>query len=184
MLRYGLLGLLNYNDLTGYEMTKTFEDSISFFWNVTMSQVYRELAKMLENGWVEFSVVVQTEKPNKKVYSITESGREELLKWLFEYNGASYFVTRNSFLVNLFFSGLKDISENIKMLRQFREDCLAHAESIAKTEQIIADYSDSVTDEIHTEYWDIVADLGRSQIRETINWVDRSIKRLEERECL
>ena len=180
MLKYGLLGLLNYKDLTGYEMTRTFKDSINFFWNVTMSQIYRELSKMRQNGWVDYTTVLQEDKPNKKLYAITESGRAELLRWLFEYNGESYFVTRNSFLVNLFFSGIKDVQENIRMLRRFREDCLAHATAMTRTAGSIQDYSKTVTQQIHTVYWDIVADLGRSQIRETINWVDRSIRRLEE----
>ena len=31
-LKHGLLGLLNYGSMTGYELDKIFRDSLSFFW--------------------------------------------------------------------------------------------------------------------------------------------------------
>ena len=66
MLKYGLLGLLSYKNLAGYELTKTFKDSIGMFWNVTMSQVYRELNKMLSENWLNYEIIIQEDKPNKK----------------------------------------------------------------------------------------------------------------------
>lgn len=43
MLKHGILGLLNYGDMTGYEIMKVFRDSLSFFWTANTSQIYREL---------------------------------------------------------------------------------------------------------------------------------------------
>ena len=45
--------------------------------------------------------------------------------------------------------------------------------------QKIPEYSEKITNNIEAVYWDIVADLGRTNITETIKWVDRSISRLE-----
>lgn len=149
------------------------------FWNVTMSQVYRELNKMLSENWLNYEIIIQEDKPNKKIYSITEKGRSELMKWLFEYNGEAFFITRNSFLVNLFFSSMKDISSNITMLKRFKEDCVIRSNQLLNTSKTIPEYAEKITNNIDAVYWDIVADLGRTNITETIKWVDRSISRLE-----
>lgn len=82
MLKHGILGLLNYHDMTGYEIMEVFRDSLQFFWNAQTSQIYRELQGLEQKGWVTKTVVPQMGKPDKNVYSVNESGREELLKWL------------------------------------------------------------------------------------------------------
>ena len=43
MLKHGILGLLNYHSLTGYEIMEVFRDSLNFFWSAQTSQIYREL---------------------------------------------------------------------------------------------------------------------------------------------
>lgn len=82
MLKHGILGLLNYCDMTGYEIMEVFRDSLRFFWNARTSQIYRELQGLEGKKWVSKTLVAQAGKPDKKVYSITEEGKKELLLWL------------------------------------------------------------------------------------------------------
>ena len=82
MLKHGILGLLNYMEMTGYEIMETFRDSLNYFWDAKTSQIYRELQGLEQKQWVSKTVVPQTGKPDKNVYSITAAGREELLRWL------------------------------------------------------------------------------------------------------
>ena len=82
MLKHGILGLLNYGDMTGYEIREAFESSLKFFWPAQTSQIYRELIVLEKNKWIEKHTVEQSGKPNKNICSITEEGREELLRWL------------------------------------------------------------------------------------------------------
>lgn len=81
-LRFALLGLLARESLTGYDLTKRFDTTIGFFWSAKHSQIYPELANLTKEGLVTFEVVAQTSKPNKKVYTITEAGREALAEWV------------------------------------------------------------------------------------------------------
>ena len=179
MLKYGLLGLLSYKELSGYDLNKAFKESIGFFWTATMSQVYRELNNMLKDEWLSCRFELQEGKPNKKIYAIKPAGKEKLLEWLFTYNGESYFISRNSFLVNLFFSGHKDYKSNIAMLRKFKADCCNYANSLQGTGEAIINFSKDIKDTTSAVYWEIVADLGKSQIITTLNWLDRSIEKLE-----
>ena len=66
-LKHGLLGLLNYSSMTGYELDKAFKVSLSFFWQAKTSQIYRELDAMETNGWLSSQRIIQSEKPNKRV---------------------------------------------------------------------------------------------------------------------
>lgn len=54
--------------------------------------------------------VIQNEKPNKRVYSITDQGKNELAKWLAEPEAdISHAVQiKNAFLTRMFFAGAKE----------------------------------------------------------------------------
>ena len=81
-LRHVILGFVEMMPLSGYDLKTMFDSSVRFYWSATHTQIYRTLDKMCKEGLVTFDVVQQTERPNKKVYSITEAGRKELREWL------------------------------------------------------------------------------------------------------
>lgn len=82
MLKHVLLIALSDAPLSGYEMTKKVDAGMGHFWKASHQQVYGELAKLSETGWVEFKAVSQSGKPDKKIYSITNEGRLALQDWL------------------------------------------------------------------------------------------------------
>src|SRR4029450_10913696 len=67
--------------MTGYELPKTFDASIGFFWKANHQQIYRELTKLRDRGHILGREVVQSGKPNKLVYSLTGEGRTALRHW-------------------------------------------------------------------------------------------------------
>jgi DNA-binding PadR family transcriptional regulator len=81
-LREVILTVLTQGQLTGYEITKNFDDVLSYFWRASHQQVYRELARLSDDGCVTHEVVEQAGKPNKKVYGLTDLGRDELARWV------------------------------------------------------------------------------------------------------
>ena len=81
-LGYALLSLLARGPATGYELTRLMKTPIGHFWVAQHSQIYPELARLAEIGHV---VVREDAGPGpraKKTYTITESGREALTRWL------------------------------------------------------------------------------------------------------
>src|SRR5437763_12566912 len=81
-LKYALLGFLNYYPMTGYELKKFFDTSVAHFWNSEQSQIYSAPKQLETEDLVEMHIEVQTDRPHRKVYSITEDGRNELMDWL------------------------------------------------------------------------------------------------------
>ena len=73
------LGILSLGDATGYEIKKIgAEGSFSFFSEASYGSIYPALGKLMEEGLVTCRAMAQDKRPDKKVYSLTESGREEL----------------------------------------------------------------------------------------------------------
>lgn len=81
-LKYAILGLVNRDALSGYDITKAFSDSLSKFWEAKHSQIYPELRRLMDEGLVEYTVAIHGEKLEKKLYTITSKGRDELIQWL------------------------------------------------------------------------------------------------------
>jgi len=76
-----ILACLTERPMTGYELAKTFDTSIGFFWKADHQQIYRELTKLRDRGHVQGREVVQSGKPNKLVYTLTSEGRAALRHW-------------------------------------------------------------------------------------------------------
>ncbi|HZO27172.1 MAG TPA: PadR family transcriptional regulator [Chloroflexota bacterium] len=82
VLGHTLLGLLAREPASGLDLTHALQQRIAFFWHARHSQVYPELARLEKDGLVVHTVVPQRDRPDKKVYALTERGRQILLGWL------------------------------------------------------------------------------------------------------
>lgn len=77
-LDYGVLAMLSQNELSGYDITSR----LNKYWKTSHSRIYPVLAKLEKLGFAHFQTVEQTNKPDKKVYHITDAGIETLKNWL------------------------------------------------------------------------------------------------------
>ena len=76
-----ILACLTERPMTGYELAKTFDASIGFFWKADHQQIYRELSRLRDRRHVQGREVLQSGKPNKLVYTLTPEGRAALRQW-------------------------------------------------------------------------------------------------------
>lgn len=77
-LRNAVLAALINREASGYELAKQFHVSVANFWTATSQQLYRELEKMEADGLLSARVVAQSKRPDKRVYSVTDAGRDAL----------------------------------------------------------------------------------------------------------
>lgn len=77
-LSYGLLGLLARRESSGYELMLRIQP----FWQAKHSQIYPLLARMEDKQLLSSRWVQQSDKPDKKIYVITESGMQKLRDWM------------------------------------------------------------------------------------------------------
>lgn len=81
-LGYVLLGLLARGSSSGYDLSQMLKQRIAYFWTAGHSQIYPELARLEAEHLVTFESVAQEDRPDKKIYSITEAGRAILREWV------------------------------------------------------------------------------------------------------
>lgn len=77
-LRHAVLAALLEGEASGYQLAKRFDVSVANFWSATPQQLYRELEQLERAGLVSGRVVEQRRRPNKRVFTLTAAGREEL----------------------------------------------------------------------------------------------------------
>lgn len=83
-LEHAILVSLSERAGSGAELTRRFDRSIGYFWTATHQQIYRVLGRMESRAWVASTTAPQPGGPDRKVYEVTDAGREELRRWLGE----------------------------------------------------------------------------------------------------
>jgi PadR family transcriptional regulator, regulatory protein AphA len=176
--RYVLLGLLQEENLSGYELKKIIDIRMSFFWQESYGQIYPELSKMAEEGLVEISNRDSEGdlKREKIRYKITPKGEDELKKWMEKENEKD--TVRSEFLLKLYLSTSKNDSEMRRHVIIFKEQSEEKLKLFnlfeAELKQVI---------KLHNNHSQIlyVLDLGIRQAKLYIDW---SNEILESMGCL
>ncbi len=177
-LAFGILGFLNYGPMSGYDLTKAFESSLQFFWHAQNTHIYLELKKLEKKGYISGETVIQSDRPNKKVFSITEAGRNAFMEWLAQGSGEDATRFKNAFLMKVFFGGNMSSAQGAEMLRRFKADCEAYLQKMGSIPGSIESYG-SDREAVQTLYWQFTADFGRCFMKTCIDWAQRCIERLE-----
>lgn len=116
LLKYILLGLLEHNKRTGYDLKKLFETEIGQFWSAKHSQIYLELKRLLEQGLI-ISETILNNKLEKTYYTITDEGRSILKEWESTPTGELP-INKDEFILKLYFIKEKDDTLIKKMLEE------------------------------------------------------------------
>jgi DNA-binding PadR family transcriptional regulator len=179
-LKHGLLGLLSYQPMTGYDLDKEFKESLGYFWQAKPQQIYRELDDAEKKGWLTSERIIQEEKPNKRVYSITENGKAEFMDWLS--SPKSYMKNalqqKSEILMRVFFGAETDEKVTLDLLRAYREECLAKIREMeeVKTELAQDGYEQPAN---VVKYWGLTVLSFEILSKARLEWVEQSIAILE-----
>ena len=110
------LGILSQGDTTGYEIKKQFESRYSHFYEASFGSIYPALAKLTEKGLVSCTQQAQEKRPDKKVYSITATGRLAFLDELNKVPGRDHI--RSEFLATMLFGDLLSPAQLDKVIEK------------------------------------------------------------------
>ncbi|MDP4652356.1 MAG: PadR family transcriptional regulator [Haliea sp.] len=81
-LPHAIMTALLEDDMSGYELAKAFDVSVGLFWRSSHQQIYQELHKLADRGWLQCATVAQAGKPDKILYTLTEEGRDAMAEWV------------------------------------------------------------------------------------------------------
>ena len=106
---------------SGYDLSKLVEKSVAHVWAPARSGLYAVLPRLERAGLASHRVAAQASRPDKRLYTVTEKGREALNSWLETVEpGAT-----ESFFLKLFVGGLSSNEALLDQVAQFRTDTVA-----------------------------------------------------------
>lgn len=81
---YPVLAVLELGPAHGYDVWRHLRENLRGIWNVGRSKIYAQLAQLERNGLLSHERVEQESLPARKVFSLTERGRNEVHYWMKE----------------------------------------------------------------------------------------------------
>jgi DNA-binding PadR family transcriptional regulator len=174
-LSQAILAVLANRSCSGYDLAKQFDGSVGFFWHATHQQIYRELTKLEESGWVDLEVMRQDGKPDRKCYSINPAGKAHLRSWIVQ-PIVELAPTKEELLVKLFVGHLVPAAELVELLQQQRS---LHIEKLATYESIEQQFlaaPETLSIELRCQYLTLRAGIHNE--RGWLAWFDEAIGQL------
>ena len=114
-----LLGLLR-EPATGYDLKNAFSESVRHFWSAELSQIYPTLKRLEQRRMLRSRVEPSPKGPNRRVYTLTDEGRTELLRWL--RGGPAVGTERFAYLAQLYFmDAIGDLRETRAFMTALRD---------------------------------------------------------------
>jgi DNA-binding PadR family transcriptional regulator len=162
---WAVLGLLVQRPRSGYEVKQAVDRAIRHFWAASYGQIYPELRRLEEAGWIAGGA---SGARAKRVYRATKRGEQALTDWL--HGAETRIELRDESLLRLFFADTLPEGEAIGLVRARRD---GYAGMLAYLRSL--DDGSGVPD---PPYIDLVYRWGLDYCEWGIEWCNRQERRL------
>ena len=173
-LTYAILALLVDCPQSGYDLTKSFAGSIGFFWKATHQQIYRELAKLETQQWIYAEAIAQDGRPDKKLYRLSEAGREALMKWIIE--PCEMAPIKDELLIKVFVGDLVPRAQVLQELERHRQLHQKKLSTYLELEQHF--FANPAQLPLSSRYRYITLRRGIRYEQEWLTWCDEAVQLL------
>jgi DNA-binding PadR family transcriptional regulator len=163
---WAVLGLLGVKPMSGYDIKRAVDRTIRHFWAASYGQIYPELKRLEDAGWISGKDASQGERA-RRVYKLTAQGGRELEAWL--HGNETRIEMRDESLLRLFFADALPRDEALGLLSARREGyrmMLAYLRSLDDGEGV------------DPPFVDLVYRWGLDYCEWGIEWCDRQERRL------
>lgn len=172
--QYAILGILSIAPGSGYDIKKYCDTVISNIWNENFGHIYPVLKNMSEKGLI--TPVKVEPSTRKKVYQITQLGREEFLSWLLQ--PTSVTPVRSEFMLKFLFSSNLPNETIIQMVEAYKMHHVVKYKTLSQTEKEL----EQGIEQIHKEreaYLKASLRYGILSASAAISWCDEVIQMLQ-----
>ena len=168
-----VLGLLAWSgESSGYELHTRVGRSVGFIWAPARSQLYAVLKRLAADGLVTGRAVVQADRPDKRLFSLTDSGTATLTAWL---NRVEPIMPedRDGLLLKLFFAAFAEPVAIRAQLLDYRERVRRRLETYLEIEATF----DAEPDMAALTRLQSLR-LGIALMRASLEWADETVAAL------
>jgi DNA-binding PadR family transcriptional regulator len=134
-----VLGLLSFGEeLSGYDLKKWADHSLRFFfWSPAISQIYSELRRLESLGYVTSRVVAKDDTRSRRLYRITEEGRQWLAHWLVS-EPADVPVLKHPTILRVWLGHLMEPTALREAVTEHRSRLEAQLEEVRQDRRVVA----------------------------------------------
>ncbi|MDD2904770.1 MAG: PadR family transcriptional regulator [Sulfurimonas sp.] len=126
------LGILTLGDASGYDIRKQLEENFGHFMDVSTNAVYPALKNLSQENLVTYTIIKQEKYPDKKIYRLTEKGRNVWTKSL--QNLSPKHKVRSQLMLLMFFADTLN-SERMQEIMIERLNELGHWTNVCNSWQ-------------------------------------------------
>lgn len=173
--KYVILGLLTHGNLSGYDIKKIVENQLSHFWSESFGQIYPAIQELEGQGFIEPAEKKPDIREDKKLYKITNPGREELVAYL--KRPVEEEKIRYEILLKLFFGGSLSDQEIIKQIMEFKARQEERLKEVAAYERELKSLLNISRD--HVFYY-LTALCGKNVYQAYIDWCNEALSILND----
>jgi DNA-binding PadR family transcriptional regulator len=167
--RHFVLGLLNQQPMSGYDIKRLLKGLGWLVDGPSFGNIYPTLHALLKDGLVTVEVVPHQNKPPRKIYSVTETGRQILQEW------ANRPVTPSpslrAFVMRLILAGSFSQARLVAHLQQRRNQVTAHQATLEQTAEALDEEADLQR---------LALDYGLALAITELAWLDSTLNRLSQ----
>jgi len=159
-----LLGLLMVRAQHGYELHQEFNRELGRVWRISLSQLYAQLGQLEESGFVTAQVEPQSNRPARKVYRLTATGRKAFLDWM--HQPTPYLSRiRFEFLARVYFFRVLNLPGLDELVARQKAICRERIEALAR-----------VASEADDDFARLVVEFRQGQMEAVVRWLDRCLE--------
>ena len=102
---YVILGILLLGNRTIYQLRERIDKGLNLMYSSSMGSIQAAIKKLLDGGYIQYEETVEKGK-YKKIYSLTDSGKQRFFEWVNSPIGAYH--TKSPELAKMYFMGFSD----------------------------------------------------------------------------
>lgn len=173
-LRYAVLGLIasKTDGVHGYQLKGECEAIADEFWSINYGRLYRILDELEGTGELSVADEIQKGRPNKKVYRITEKGKQDLDDWLVSPVDANAQPLRDELILKLLFLGPDDVDKLYGIIKQQRAIFLTRLARITRRRRRLEKAGVSM------RATEMILDGAEMRVRADLAWLENIERRL------
>jgi PadR family transcriptional regulator AphA len=151
---------------SGYDLAKCAASSVGHVWAPARSHLYAVLARLARDGLATVRTVVQNDRPDKQLYTITSTGEEALQAWL-----TADAEDDDSFHLKVFYGAFLPRRRLIEHIEAFRE-------RVHERLDVYDAINETNTNRGHDYYHRLMLDYGYARARASLAWADEVLRKL------
>lgn len=171
-----ILGLLLLSSRTIYQLHERIDKGLNMIYSSSMGSIQAAIKKLLNHGYIRYEELVENGK-HKKLYSITESGKQKFLQWVSSPIGVQ--SSKNPELAKLYFMGFTNQENREKQLQEY----IVHLTEQYDALKTICDEAENISvpnQLMEIFYYQLAAaQYGRDFMKFNIEWYQKFLEKIK-----